>query len=110
MTRERRWFVAAVAGAVGLMVLFLWGWQRRAALSAVRPSWTDPGQPPDGVAAELNSLTDDQSWAANRCRNMSACTPGQTAGYRIHRTYPDQLAGAPDTLVRARVALIGGQG
>jgi hypothetical protein len=98
---RRRWriiglVVLAVAGAA----LFLIAVTRRVQFYRAAPAWLDPDQPPDGVAAELSTLTADQSWAANRCRNMSACCADQTAGARTRRIYPGTLADSDSSFIR----------
>jgi hypothetical protein len=86
-----------------LAVLVLFAVNRRDVLSRAMPAWLDPGQPPDGVAAQLNTLTADQSWAANRARHMTACCADRTAGRRIRRTYPATLAEDPNSFIRATI-------
>ena len=107
---RRRWrivgLILVVVDAAGLVLVASY---RKARFDRAAPAWLDPQQPPDGVAAELSTLTADQSWAANRCRHMTACCGEQSAGSRIRRTYPGTLADAPWSLVRARADLsVGG--
>lgn len=103
---RRRWrvvgLVVVVLGAAGLV---LFANYRRARFERAAPGWLNPEQPPDGVAAELSTLTADQSWAANRCRHMTACCPGQTAGSRVRRTYPGSLAESDTSFVRGRLGV-----
>ena len=103
---DRRW------KAVGLVVLvvaagafLLFAVNRRSRWERAAPAWLDPQQPPDGVASQLSTLTEAQSWAANRCRHMSACCGDQTAGRRVRRTYPGSLAESDTSFIRASFGL-----
>lgn len=110
---NRRRVVVLVLVAVGAAAFFLYACYRRAAWERAAPAWLDPKQPPDGVASQLPTLTDAQSWAANRCRPMAASCCDNTAGRRIRRTYPGSLAESPDSFVRGRLGFgvtLGGGG
>ncbi len=91
-------------GAVALYAI-----NRRADLKRVKgPDWLDVQQPPDGVATDFQTLSADQSWAANRCRPMTACCSGRSAGSRIRKTYPGSLASSDHSFIRASFAVGGG--
>ena len=104
---NRRTSIVAGAVAVGLVlaILGLLAMNRRQRLEAAAPAWLNPDQPPDGVAAQLSTLTDAQSWAANRCRPMSACCAANTAGSRVRRQYPSTLACSPGSFIRGGLEL-----
>lgn len=103
-TRQIR-AAAIVVGVLLIAVGVLYAANRRDALARAKPDWLDPQQPPDGVAAQLTTLSQDQSWAANRARHMTACCLGRTAGRRIRRTYPGCLADSDTSIVRTQVEL-----
>jgi len=105
MTRRQKITAAVIVGVLLVAVFVVWAANRRDALARAMPAWLDLQQPPDGVAAELTTLTEDQSWAANRARHMTACCPGRTAGQRIRRTYPGCLADSDQSFVRTDVEL-----
>lgn len=108
MDRKRLTIAAGVAVVIGVAAIVLMGAERRAALARSRPAWLDPQQPSEGIAADLRTVSDAESWAANRCRPMAASCSGYTAGRRIRRTYPGSLADAPYSFIRASVDLQGG--
>lgn len=93
-----------VLGALGVVWFVMWSARRKRVFDANKPPWLDPGQPPAGVAAPLTAA---QSFAANRCRPMSACCVGRTAGLRTRRTYPGTVADSPHSLVQASFDVIG---
>lgn len=95
--------VVLVVIAVAAFVLYTIG--RRDRLARAMPAWLDPQQPPTGVAGQLSTLSDAQSWAANRCTPMSACCAGNTAGARVRRTYAPNLAESTGSFIRGRVGL-----
>jgi hypothetical protein len=97
-------------GVVAVLVVagfVLWAVNRKAELARAKPAWLDPHQPPDGVAAELSTLTADQSWAANRCRPMVASCSDYTAGRRIRRIYDPCLEQSSGSFIRTRFELEG---
>lgn len=107
MTRRQQ----IVAGVIVLVLLAaavaLWAANRRAALMRAMPAWLDPEQPPEGVAAAWGTLSEAQSWAANRATPMTACCAGRSAGSRVRRTYADTLAHDPGSFIRASFDLTG---
>jgi len=108
MTRRQIFISATAAAGLALVVLVLYAINRRDQLARAMPAWLNVQQPADGIAAELNTLTADQSWAANRCRPMTASCTGRTAGTRIRRTYPASLEASDDSFIRAHVSVSGG--
>lgn len=96
MTRREWTGVAVLAGVFALLWI---ADRRKAAVDAVTPPWTDPQQPAEGVAEQLTTLSPGESWAANRCRPMTACCNGRTAGRRVRRTYPATLSEDPNSLI-----------
>ena len=108
MTRQQAIRSAAIAGAVVLAMVVLVCIRRRQADTPAVPAWLDTVQPPDTVAADLMTLTPDQSWAANRCRPIHAACSDYTAGRRIRRTYPPSLADSPHSFIRTSLQLEGG--
>lgn len=103
---NRRVVFVAAAG-LGVAAVLIWMIQRRATLPRV-PEWLDTRQPPATLAAQLSTLSEAQSWAANRCRPINAACPGYTAGYRVHRLWPDNLSSDPGSLVRFGFEFAGG--
>lgn len=101
MTRQQRIVAAGVTGTLAVAVIVLWAVNKRARARR-EPSWLDPQQPEQGVAAPLTAA---QSWAANRARPMTACCTGQTAGMRTRRDYPATLVDAPYSLIRGRTSI-----
>jgi hypothetical protein len=106
---SRQKFVAGLV-LLGMLaaVFVLWVANQRADVERSTPAWLDAGQPPDGVAVNMGSLTDAESWAANRASHMSACCPGRGAGSRVRRTYHDTLADNPNSFIRTSFELSGG--
>jgi hypothetical protein len=104
MTRGVKIGLAVLSGLI-LAWFVLWSVQRRQAFEAAAPGWLNPGQPPDGVAAPLTAA---QSYAANRCRPMTACCTGRTAGMRTRRTYPPTVAGWSGSFLSAGFNVMGG--
>lgn len=101
MSRYRKpiiWVVVVVLAVVG--VFYAIG--RQASFNRAMPAWLNPQQPPDGVAAELSTLTAAQSFAANGCPSMTACCADRTAGARVRRTYPGSLAGGSGSFIQLR--------
>ena len=108
MRLDRRQTIVA-AGVVGALVLaagVLWWTNRAHEAERSSPAWLDPQQPPDVIPA-LTGPTPLESWAANRCRPMTACCTGATAGTRVRRLYPDTLQSSPHSFIRASVNLSG---
>lgn len=103
---RRRMFIAA--GVVVVAALVVWGYTRRQAIEAAIPAWLDTVQPPDNVAAQLPTVSEAESFAANRARPMVACCQPYTAGNRVRRTYPRNLAESPDSIVRPFFRVEGG--
>jgi hypothetical protein len=101
--RRRLARVALVVVAVGMFILF--ASMRRDRYNRATPNWLDPQQPPDGIATDLGTLTEKQSWAANRAAPMNACCTDRGAGRRVRRTYPGTLADHPDSLVAGSVRI-----
>ena len=103
-----------VTGGVAVLlagaVVGVWLAQHRHERTGQLPGWTDPQQPPDGVAGEVTQLTADQTWAANRCGPMTACCSSNTAGSRVRRTYASSLTDSADSIVRAAFSVDGGIG
>lgn len=95
---------------LAILALSIWVMQRRRDDASRTPAWTDPGQPPVGVANTPTQLTADQSWAANRCAPFAASCADNTAGMRVRRRYPDTLADSECSIVRGSIALGGGIG
>ena len=108
MNLNRRQTIVAVGvvAVLSLAVAVLWWTNRAHEAERSSPAWLDPQQPPDVVPA-LVGPTPQESWAANRCRPMTACCTGNTAGTRIRRTYPDTLQSSPHSFIRASVNLSG---
>lgn len=99
MSRSTRiGLVALVLVAVGAFALYAIG--RRAQWARGAPAWLAGGQPPDGIASQLSTLTAAESWAANRCGPIAAPCAGHTAGRRVRRTYPGTLAESEHSLIR----------
>lgn len=107
MDRKHMITVGVIAGAVAGGVLLLLAWRRKQADTPAVPAWLDYQQPPDSVAPDLMTLTPDQSWAANRCRPMIASCGEFSAGRRVRRTYPSNLAASPNSFIRASFDLGG---
>lgn len=105
MTRRQGITAGIIAAVLGAAVFVLWACQRKAAYERAAPAWLDPKQPADGIAAELTTLNDGQSWAANRCRPMTAPCTGRTAGRRIRRTYDGCLEESGSSLIRTGAQL-----
>lgn len=101
MTRRQIIVMSTAAGILVLLVFVLIGANRRHALKRAVPAWLIPNQPPEGIAADLPTLSEAESWAANRCRPMVASCGTNTAGRRIRREYPPSLAESPDSFIRA---------
>jgi hypothetical protein len=85
------WWAVAVALAAGFL-LYAVGRKRRA--DRLAPAWTDPHQPPAGLAGELATVSPQMSRAVNGCPSINAASVGRTAGRRLHRTYPPSLLAA----------------
>lgn len=108
MNRRQTVVVATIGAAVGVAVLVLLVVRRRQLDTPAIPDWLKVQQPPETVTPDLMILTPDQSWAANRCRPMTACCGDLSAGRRIRRTYPPSLAESPDSFIRLSFDLGGG--
>lgn len=108
MNRKQLIATSTVAALLAVAVLVLLGVNRREALKSAIPAWLQTTQPPDGVAADLPTLTDGESWAANRCRPMAGSCGDNTAGRRIRREYPASLAEMSGSFIRASFDLSGG--
>lgn len=105
MTRRQTIIIGVIAGVLAVAALALYAIGRRDAWTRAAPAWLNPSQPADGVAAELSTLTVDQSWAANRARHMTGCCTDQTAGTRVRRTYPSTLAESDCSIVKGQLSL-----
>lgn len=102
MTRQR-WILA---GAGVVLVLIVAGvmsararvWQQ----FANAPGWLKAYQPPDGIANQAEPVP--AAWAAC-CRPSPMVAPcdGYGAGRRVRKTYADNLAAEPSSLIRARI-------
>lgn len=108
MSRRQMLITAAVGGLLILGVLLLVGWNRREALRHAVPEWLRPHQPPETITPELLTVSEAESFAANRCRPMAASCGDNTAGRRIRRTYPGSLTESPDSLIRVAFDISGG--
>lgn len=101
MTRQRWFLVVAlvlVALVVGVTVVVRVGVKRRR--QGVTPrEWLDPGQPAEGVANQLTTLTAGESLAANGCPHVGAYSPCRTARMDTMRTYPGHLIDHPHSLI-----------
>jgi len=99
---QRQKIVAGVILAIGVVtVVLLWNVERRARILARIPGWTATEVVPDSVAPDLGTVSELESWAANRCRPMAACCSEETAGRRVAKFYPSSLANSPFSLIRA---------
>lgn len=101
ITRRQTIIGGSVAAVLALAVFLLWTAERRAKLERALPAWLDIRQPPESLATELPTLTDAQSWAANRCAPMTASCAGRGAGSRVRREYPATLAESPTSIISA---------
>lgn len=101
----RRYRTHIVVGLVVVLAVggLMFAMARRDRFNRAAPAWLDPHQPPDGVAAELSTLTAAQSQAANGCTPLSACCADRTAGARVRRTYPGSLAYSDGSFIRVFV-------
>lgn len=99
---RQRWFLVlglvALLLVVGVTVVVRVGLKRRAEGTTPR-EWLDPGQPAEGVASQLSTITAAQSLAANGCWPMSAPCTGRGAGLKTMRTYPGHLTDHPNSLI-----------
>jgi len=106
---QRQKVVAGVVLAIGVaVVVLLWNVERRARMLARVPGWNATEVLPDSVAPDMATVTDAESWAANRCRPMVACCGEETAGLRVGKLYASSLASSPHSLIRASFELGGG--
>lgn len=106
---SRQKFVAGLVLLLMLVAVFtLWIANKRSESERAMPAWLDSGQPPDGIAVNMGSLTEAESWAANRCSHMTAACTGRGAGSRVRRTYADTLADNPNSFIRGSFDLTGG--
>lgn len=99
MTRRQIIISASIVAILIAAAAGLWLLNRNQAAERDSPAWLDPQQPPEGIAGRVNTLTPEQSWAANRALHMSASCGGGTAGSRVRRTYAGTLASNPDSVV-----------
>lgn len=97
MTRQRWWLIGGLVLVVTLVVVAFSA--RKQAWERIHPSWLDPRQPPEGVAANLGVLTAAESLAANGCPPMGACSVARTARMDTMRQWPGHLVDHPDSLV-----------
>lgn len=109
---DARWRRLAVIGLVVIAVgaFLVYAVTRRERFLAAKPAWLDPQQPPDGIASQLPTLSDAESWAANRATPMAQCCGDNTARRSIRRTYPGSLAESGHSFIRGTVAVqLGGE-
>lgn len=92
---RRQTIIAATAGSALLAVLILWGVQRRGSDREQTPAWTDPHQPPEGIAGQPA-----MDWAASRPPSITGACAGITAGAKVRRHYPGTLADDPNSFIR----------
>jgi len=105
---QRQKIVAGVVLAIGVgVVVLLWNVERRARILARVPGWTSTEGVPDSVAPDLATVSELDSWAANRCRPMIACCGEETAGRYVGKLYDSSLASSPNSLVRANFQIGG---
>lgn len=99
---RQRWLMLGglVALVLFVCVAFI---VRKRRFERAHPSWLDPQQPPEGVAAQMTTLTPGESLAANGCWPMSAPCTGRTARLDTMRTYPGHLTDHPGSLIHALV-------
>ncbi len=100
LDRRQTIIVGVAASALTVAALVVLMAHKRAVDARDAPSWTDPGQPPEGVAGPATAAP-AVSWAANRATPMSACCTGRGAGRRAMRTYPTTLAESEGSFIRA---------
>lgn len=108
MTRRQTVIAGAITLALAVAVIVLYAANRRYAFIQARPAWLEGDQPPEGVAAAWGTLSEAQSWAANRAAPMTACCAGRGAGRRVRREYPASLADSDHSFIRASFDLTGG--
>lgn len=106
-TRARLHVIGVIALVVIAVCFVLWAIARKQTYTASVPAWSEFDQPPDGIASQVTTLSADQSWAANRCRPMTASCGNRTAGRRLHRTYPATLGHDPCDPVQASFGVVG---
>lgn len=108
MTRRQMIVSGVIAGLALLGVLGLLVVGRNQRLKSSIPAWLQLRQPPDTVAADMATVSEAESWAANRCRPMAASCGGNTAGRRIRREYPGSLEQSEHSFIRGHIELSGG--
>lgn len=73
------------------------------------PAWLRSHQPPEGIAAQPVEPVDPKaSWATCRPSPMAASCMGQGAGRRVRKTYDNNLADCPTSLIHGSVNVTGG--
>lgn len=107
MNGRQRVIAWATLGVLAVAAFVVYATTRREIFTAAHPDWLDSGQPPEGLAATVGTLTAAESWAANRASHMTASCTGRGAGRRVRRTYPQTLADSPHSFIRANVNLGG---
>lgn len=99
MTRQR-WLLYGFAGLVLVAIAAAYAVQRRRAFQAAHPEWLDPQQPPEGVAAQMTTLTDAETRAVYGVPHMTAGCTMHTARRDLMRTYPETLGHCKDSLIQ----------
>ena len=106
MTRGR-WLlvggVVLVLVAVGVLSMNA----RAGELVRNAPSWLKAHQPPDGIASNAVEPVPAAWQACARPSPMVASCEGYGAGRRVRKTYADNLAAEPSSLIRASVRASG---
>jgi hypothetical protein len=105
MTRKQYVAIGGIAAAAVIAFMLLIGFNSKEAAKRLTPAWLDPQQPAGGIAPDLLTVSEGESWAANRCRPMVASCGDNTAGRRIRRTYPGTLVDCESSLIRGRLAV-----
>jgi hypothetical protein len=106
MTRQR-WVLYIFAGAVAVALLCAYAWQRRATFARILPGALDGTPPPEGVAAQITTLTDGEMRAVYGVPTFTGACSMNTARSDYMRTWPGHLADCPDSLIRGEFTIAG---